>query len=396
MSALSENRFWYAMLERRVVGEVPAKHHLALRGPDSALRYEHCLTRQGFDGPYTIAYRLQRPHLHQPSALPFQLVAPVASADQPLQKRHLRSTALPAGGTVWEASLPLLFSDDVVLSCPRPTSSDAHYLSNADADDLYFIQQGGGVLRSELGDVAFEKNDYLCVPKGTLHRFVLDENKDQHWFRMECLGGMGLLPQWRNEVGQLRMDAPYCHRDFRLPAFVGPLDEGMRTVLVKREHKLHAFEVPHSPLDVVGYDGSVYPWVFPILNFQPRAGLVHLPPDWHGTFRTRGALICSFVPRMVDFHEQAIPCPYPHASVDCDEVLFYVSGNFTSRKGVGPGSLSFHPKGLSHGPHPGAYEASIGSQRTDELAVMLDTFKPLQVTRHAEGIDDPDYMRGFL
>lgn len=384
------------MLDRRVEGEVPAKHHIALRDSSGTLRFEHCLTRDGFDGPYTIAYRKFRPHLHQPTSEPFMLPTLGPSGEQPLRKRHLRSAALNEGGTPWQSSAPLLYSDDIVISCPRPTESDAHYLSNADADDLYFIHEGAGLVRSELGDLRFEKNDYVCIPRGVVHRFVLDEGAAQHWFRMECLGGLGLLPQWRNGVGQLRMDAPYCHRDFRACEFIGPMDEGIRTVLIKREHRLNAFELPHSPLDVVGFDGSVYPWVFPILNFQPRTGLVHLPPDWHGTFRARGALICSFVPRLVDFHEQAIPCPYPHASVDCEEVLFYVSGNFTSRKGVSSGSISYHPKGLSHGPHPGAYEASIGSQRTDELAVMLDTFKPLRATAQADAIDDPDYMKGFL
>ncbi len=384
------------MLERLVVGDVPPKHHIEHRDATGLLYFEHCITRQGFDGPYTIAYRKFRPHLHQVVDAPYTLASLEASLTQPLRKRHLQSKSLAEGRTAWEASIPLLFSDDVVISCPRPAQSDAHYLSNADGDDVYFILEGGGTLRSELGDVRFESNDYLMVPKGTVHRFILDEGAAQHWFRMECLGGAGLIPKWRNPVGQLRMDAPYCHRDFRLPEFVGPLDEQIRHVLVKRDHVLTAFSVPHSPLDVVGWDGSVYPWVFPILNFQPRAGLVHLPPDWHGTFAARGALICSFVPRVVDFHEKAVPCPYPHASVDCEEVLFYVSGNFTSRKGVGPGSISYHPMGLSHGPHPGAYEASLGTTRTDELAVMLDTFKPLRASVHADAIDDDGYMKGFL
>ena len=218
----------------------------------------------------------------------------------------------------------------------------------------------------------------------------------QHWFIVECRGGLHLPKQWRNEVGQLRMDAPYCHRDFRPVDFRGPLDESIRTVVVKRRDRFHAFELDHSILDVVGWDGSVYPFAFPILAFQPRAGLVHLPPTWHGTFATRGALICSFVPRMVDFHPEAIPCPYPHSSVDCDEVLFYSRGNFTSRRGVGPGSLSYHPMGIPHGPHPGAYEGSIGSRDTSELAVMLDTARPLEATPFVMPVEDPSYQRSFI
>ncbi len=220
----------------------------------------------------------------------------------------------------------------------------------------------------------FEQDDYVFVPKGLAHRFVPDD-APQYWLTVECHGGLWLPKQWRNEVGQLRMDAPYCHRDFRRPEFEGPRDEGIRDVVVKRGGRFHGFRQPHSPLDVVGWDGTVYPWAFPILNFQPRAGLVHLPPTWHGTFAARGALICSFVPRVVDFHPEAIPCPYPHSSVDVDELLFYCRGNFTSRKGVGPGSISHHPPGIPHGPHPGSYEKSIGTARTDELAVMIDAIR---------------------
>ena len=385
------------MLDRIVRGEVPAKHHLVSRGSDSALLHEHCLTRKGFDGEYTIAYRKNRPHLQQALHSEFSITAPVAASESPLCKSHLRTSELGGSLSPWESSTPLFFSEDVVVSTCAPTQSDLHYLSNADADDLYFIRQGGGRLVSEFGEVAFEANDYLCIPKGVTHRFVLkDMLLPQHWLRIECCGGLGLVPQWRNNVGQLRMDAPYCHRDFRRPEFLPPRDEGIRTLIVKRQHRRHAFSLQASPLDVHGWDGSVYPWVFPILNFQPRAGLVHLPPDWHGTFVTRGALICSFVPRVTDFHPEAIPCPYPHSSVDCDELLYYVSGSFASRKGVGPGSISYHPMGLAHGPHPGSYENSMGSERTNELAVMMDTFKPLQMTQQALQILDPDYMASFL
>jgi homogentisate 1,2-dioxygenase len=207
---------------------------------------------------------------------------------------------------------------------------------------------------------------------------------------------VGLVKQWRNEVGQLRMDAPYSHRDFRRPTFVGPRDEGIRQLVVKRGGGFHGFTYADSPLDVVGWDGTVYPWAFPILAFQPRVGLVHLPPTWHGTFGARGALICSFVPRPVDFHPEAIPCPYPHSSPSCDEFIFYVRGQFTSRKGVGPGSVSLHPAGVPHGPHPGAYEASIGSKETGELAVMIDTFRALRQTPEAARIEDPGYQESFI
>ena len=289
-----------------------------------------------------------------------------------------------------------MFNDDLVVSVCKPTAADPVYFANGDGDDLYFVLEGSGTVRTLLGDLRFGPNDYVCVPRGVLHRFVPDEDVAQYWLQLECLGGMGLLSQWRNETGQLTMDAPYSHRDFVRPAFDGPRDEGLREILVKRNGAFHGFKVDHSPLDVVGWDGAVYPFVFPIMNFQPRAGLVHLPPTWHGTFSARGALICSFVPRVLDFHPEAVPCPYPHSSVDCDEIIFYARGNFTSRRGVGPGSISHHPAGLPHGPHPGAYENSVGVARTDELAVMVDTYKPLEATRLAVEVEDAAYMDSFV
>ena len=386
------------MIDRHAVGELPAKHHIALRGPDGALRFEQCLTREGFDGPYTILYHQGKPHTAQVEGPVEGWTLPVAApgGKSVLRRRHYLSQDLRATGPASRARTPMLFNADVVLSTMNPDAPDPCYVSNGDGDELFFIFKGSGLLRTMMGDLRFARNDYVFVPKGVPYRFVPDEGTEQHWLSIECLGGLHLPRQWRNEVGQLRMDAPFCHRDFRRPDFRGPLDEGIRDVLVKREGAFHRFTHDHSPLDVVGWDGTVYPWVFPILCFQPRAGLVHLPPTWHGTFAARGALVCSFVPRVVDFHPEAIPCPYPHASVDCDEFILYCDGNFTSRRGVGPGSMSYHPMGVPHGPHPGSYERSIGTTRTDELAVMLDTFLPLVPTPAAVGVEDPGYHETFI
>jgi homogentisate 1,2-dioxygenase len=292
--------------------------------------------------------------------------------------------------------VPLLFNDDVVLGVLHPDAPDPVYFANGDGDDLYFVHEGGGLLRTPLGDLPFEQDDYVFVPKGLLHRFLPD-GKAQHWLSIECASGFGLPRQFRNDVGQLRMDAPYTHRDFRRPIFTGPAatDDGLHDVVVKRGGAFHGFRADHSPLDVVGWDGAVYPWAFPILRFAPRVGLVHLPPTVHGTFAARGALICSFVPRPLDFHPDAIPCPYPHASVDCDEFIFYCAGDFTSRRGVGPGSISHHPAGIIHGPHPGAYEGSIGARATNEVAVMLDTARPLSPTAACRAIEDAGYHASF-
>ena len=384
------------MLDRIVQGAVPRKHHLAFRDADGRLLYEEAYTRAGFDGPYTLLYHRGRPHATHAAEAAHGSPLPEATPPRSLLKRHYRTQDLaPRGGPPVDARLPLLFNQDVVLALVTPTAEDPVYSSNGDGDELLFVFEGGGLLRSPMGDLRFERDDYVFVPKGLLHRLVPDAGP-QRWLSLELSGGLHLPSQWRNETGPLRMDAPYCHRDFRRVQLREPLDEGIRELVVKRAGAYHGFRYDASPLDVVGWDGSLYPFAFPILNFQPRAGLVHLPPTWHGTFAARGVLVCSFVPRVTDFHPEAVPCPYPHASVDVDELLFYVRGEFTSRRGVGAGSVSHHPAGTMHGPHPGAYEASIGTHATSEVAVMLDCLQPLRPTPHALGIEDAGYQESFV
>ncbi len=384
------------MIERVAAGRLPAKHHTALRGGGGELHYEECLTRAGFDGPYSILYHQHRLHESQPAPLRRGFQLPEAAAEQRLLRRHYRTGELarPSGSPL-ETRLPLLFNADVVIGLVQADRADDGYFSNGDADELFFVLEGGGLLKSPFGDLRFRARDYLCVPRGVVHRFELESGLRQTWLSIECRGGLGLLKQYRNELGQLSMAAPYSHRDFQKPEFSGPSDEGLRELTVLRGGAFHAFELAHSPLDVVGWDGSVYPFVFPIERFQPKTGAVHLPPTVHGTFAARGALICSFVPRLLDYHPEAVPCPYPHSSVDVDEVLYYVHGNFTSRRGVGVGSISHHPAGIPHGPHPGAYEGSIGAKSTDELAVMLDCAQPLARTAAAVAIEDGEYHLSF-
>lgn len=385
------------MIERVVQGTVPKKHHLQLKDAAGHLHWEQCLTQDGFEAPYTISYHRHAPHRQLPVETKHGFLgARKPVAEQSLLKRHFLSQNLgPSGKSPLDSRLPMLFNADVTLSVLKPTRDDEVYFVNADGDDLFYVHEGGGTLRTLLGDVPFSAGDYVYVPRGLLHRFQVSQGP-QWWLTIECRGGMHLPKQWRNGVGQLRMDAPYCHRDFRKPAFQGPLDEGLREQVVKRQDVFYGFTTQESPLDVVGWDGTVYPWAFNILDFQPRVGLTHLPPTWHGTFAARGALICSFVPRPTDFHPEAIPCPYPHSSIDVDEFLFYCKGNFTSRRGVSPGSMSYHPAGIPHGPHPGAYEASIGHKETSELAVMLDCVLPLQMTEAAAKLEDPKYQASFI
>ncbi|MFN0063924.1 MAG: homogentisate 1,2-dioxygenase [Myxococcaceae bacterium] len=385
------------MLDRMAVGTLAKKHHIALRDGQGQLLFEECWTREGFDGPYTILYHQKPPHTQRLASGAAGFALPEAAPQGPLAKRHYVTPKLSLPNVApAQARMPILFNEDVVISVMRPGAKDAVLFSNGDADDVYFVHEGGGRLESALGSLSFEKDDYVIVPRGLAYRLIPTPGLRQNWLSIECLGGLHLPKQWRNASGQLRMDAPYSHRDFRRPEFRGPADDGIRDVVVKKNGAFHGFRYTSPPFDVVGWDGSVYPFVFPILNFQPRAGLVHLPPDWHGTFAARGALICSFVPRTTDFHPEAVPCPYPHASVDCDEFLYYVRGQFTSRRGIGEGSVSYHPAGVAHGPHPGAYEASVGTRSTNELAVMIDTYRPMRATRQALACEDPGYQDSFV
>ena len=387
------------MLDRTSAGVIAPKPHTLFRSPGGALYYEECITRDGFDGPFSILYHERRPHEARPVAATARFPGPRAgsSAEPGLARRHYRTLELQQGtSTLLASRVPLLFNEHLTLGFARPAVSDDVYFVNADADELFFVLRGHGTLRSPFGDVAFRGNDYVYVPKGTLYRSVLDAGGEQAFLTLELRRGLSLPRQYRNGVGQLRMDAPYSHRDFTRPVLRGPSDEGIRDHVVKRGGAFYGFRSAHSPLDVVGWDGSVYPFAFPILAFQPKVGQLHLPPPAHATFEAEGAIICSFVPRLLDFHEQANPCPYPHSSVDVDEVLFYANGAFGSRRGIAVGSLSHHPAGIPHGPHPGAYENVPSPGRTEELAVMIDTKAPLMRTEYAAGIEDADYHASFI
>jgi homogentisate 1,2-dioxygenase len=376
------------VIDRMAAGALPAKPHTAFRDGAGRLRFEECLTRAGFDGEFSILYHEGPPMTDErtgPSAPGrWDRRAPVAADPQPLRRRLLSGDKAPPGFT------PVLFNEDVTVSFVRlpPEAETPDSFSNGDGDELFFFYEGDGTLESPFGDLPIRKNDYLLVPRGVVSRLRISSPLEGILF--ELRGGLHLPAQFRNPVGQLRMDAPFTHRDFVRPVFKGPRP-GPKRILVKKDDAFVERFPAASPFDVVGWDGAVWPFAFPILAYQPRTGLVHLPPTIHATFAGRGALVCSFVPRVTDTHPDAIPCPYPHTSVDCDEIIYYVRGNFTSRKGVGPKAVSLHPAGVPHGPHPGAYEGSIGSKTTDELAVMMDTFRPLRLTRDALALEDPGY-----
>jgi len=382
------------MLHRLQLGQVPTKPHTVFKINDQLL-YEHCFTRLGFDGTYSILYHRTPPHpLEKEDILELHPGYALAQNPAPLRRRHFRTGQIAAGSSSPFIGRKRLFANaDLALWFAVADTSDPELVCNADADELVYVYQGQGKVETAFGVLPFQAEDYVYLPRSVIHRWQLDA--PCRFLIIEGLSGIDIPAYFRNASGQLRMDAAYTHRDFQTPQWQDASWQGPVSVLVKRLEQLTRLTYRHHPFDVAGWDGALWPFVFPIRAFQPRIGQVHLPPSVHTTFTGPGFVVCSFVPRVTDFHPQAIPCPYPHSSVDCDEFLFYVAGNFTSRRGIDSGSVSFHPMGLPHGPHPGAYEASIGTVRTDELAVMVDTFKPLMPTAHAYEIEDPGYQMSW-
>ncbi|HEY9842944.1 MAG: homogentisate 1,2-dioxygenase [Candidatus Sericytochromatia bacterium] len=383
------------MIHRLQLGSVPAKPHTVFE-PEGKLAFEHCFTRQGFDGSFSILYHRQPPHWieSQEDRGLHPGFAEVESLAHPL-RRHFVTDQIHSAGAAFLGRRLLLSNADLGIWFAVADQADPTLACNGDGDDLVFVFAGSGLLRSGFGVLPYAAGDYVYVPRGVIHRWEPAETS--RLLMLEGRSWIDLPRQYRNAGGQLKMDAPYSHRDFRAPQWQADNHAGQpREVLVKRQDHITLQTYAHPPFDILGWDGQVWPFAFNIRDFQPKTGLVHLPPTVHASFAGGGFLVCSFVPRLVDFHPKAIPCPYPHSSVDCDEFLFYVAGNFTSRKGIGPGSISLHPAGLPHGPHPGTYEASIGAERTSEMAVMVDTFKPLLPTARASSIEDMDYQQSWM
>ena len=389
------------MIDRQTVGLVPPKPHTVHRDAAGNLLYEEMHTRGGFGGPFTYFYHRYPVAAHQEVGTTHRgFPAPVEDEKgrYPIRRRLYQSDLVPAGGQLLDRRTPILFNKDLTILLAHPTESDDAYFANGDGDELWFVQEGSARLESMCGWLDVKVGDYVWVPRSMIHRWHLT-SKSMRMMCFEAAGGAMIPSDFRNPVGQLRMDAPYTHRDFVRPT--GPIatpekiQDGPLEIFVKKGGRFGRYALERSPMDIVGWDGFVYPWAFGIEKYQPKTGLIHLPPTVHATFAGPGFLVCSFVPRMTDTHPDAIPCPYPHSSVDCDEVILYLRGNFTSRRGVGPGALSLHPSGIAHGPHPGAYEGSIGTKRTDELAVMVDTFAPLLPTAQAVNIEDVGYHESW-
>jgi homogentisate 1,2-dioxygenase len=379
------------------LGEVPAKRHVAFRAPDGALYNEEVIGTEGFSGRYSIQYHRYAPTrvLKVAEADPLPPPPPPA-ADTTLRHHLLRTAGTPESLDELAGRMVLLHNTDVVIALSAFGADPGRLVRNGGADEIHFVQAGGGILESTFGALLYRAGDYVVIPKGTTHRWVPKDAGNRHLV-LETPGSVRLPHRYQNAEGQLLEHAPYWERDFRRPEKVLTHDElGAFDVWVRVGGRSAVYTLDHHPFDVVGWDGHLYPYAFSIHDFEPITGRQHQPPPVHQTFELDGAVVCSFCPRRLDDGPDVVTAPYNHANVDSDEVLFYVSGTFFSRRGIEAGALTFHPRGIPHGPAPGMAEASIGKERTDELAVMVDTFAPLTLTAAAEQFDDPAYPTSWL
>jgi len=377
-----------------VRGEIPHKRHTQFRRPDGSLYAEEVFGTKGFSGIQSILY-----HTYPPTAVVRAAHAPEqtrqAEEEGPLRHRHFYGNRLTTSGDPVSSRTFLLANDDIALGLCIATQSMSDFYKNGACDELLFIHEGTGQLESMFGVLSFGPGDYIVIPVGTIYKFTVDG--PVRYFVVESPSPIEPPRQYRNEYGQLLEHAPYCERDLRLPMFAPAVDaKGEYDVRVRAHGRMTTLTLAHHPFDVVGWDGYVYPYALNIEDFEPITGRIHQPPPVHQTFSGHNFVVCSFVPRLFDYHPLSIPVPYNHSNVDSDEVLYYVRGNFMSRRGIEVGSITLHPSGIPHGPHPGTVEASLGKDRTEELAVMVDTFRPLKVLQPAHAVEDPNYMYSWL
>jgi homogentisate 1,2-dioxygenase len=381
----------------RQLGSIPAKRHTAhriLQGgghKGEGIFYEEVVTVGGFGRAYSIVYHLRPPtrvsKIEAAGSVPLEIVPQAA-----LRHHHLKSGKMPKAGDPISGRVPILCNDDVILSRCRPAKPQDELFRNAGADEVIFVHHGKGTLHTMFGPLPFRAGDYVVIPRTTTYRIVFEGEGDADLLVIESAGTLTIPPQYMNPDGQIRLGAPYSERDFHGPTQIAFIDKEEPTpVIVKDGQRLTRYTLGQHPFDVVGWDGMVYPFTFNADDFEPITGKIHQPPPVHQTFDAPGFVVCTFAPRMLDTHPDAIKVPYSHSNVQADEVLYYVRGHFGSRRGVEEASFTLHPRGIPHGPHPGTIMASKDVKFTDELAVMLDTFKPLLLTKQALELDDPGY-----
>jgi homogentisate 1,2-dioxygenase len=382
------------------LGSLPPKRHTehpqkpGYRG--EGIYYEEVVTTAGFSRMYSIAYHLKPPT--RVKKVEGAGSVNIDTVDEPaLRHHHLKTRTIPRKGDPIRGRIPLMLNADVVMARCRPAEQQAELYRNATADEVLFIHSGRGVLNTMFGVVQFKPFDYLVIPRCTTYEIKFDKIDDAEMFVIESASAVDIPPRYLNSDGQLRLGAPYYERDLRGPRelLVVDREEEVR-VVIKDGSRLTRYVLANHPFDVVGWDGMLYPFAFNADDFEPITGTIHQPPPVQQTFETKGFVVCTFAPRMLDTHPQAIKVPYAHSNVEADEVLYYVRGKFGSRRGVEEASITLHPRGIPHGPHPGTIVASRPMTRTDELAVMVDTFRPLKLTQAALELDDASYPYSWL
>jgi homogentisate 1,2-dioxygenase len=384
------------------LGQLPPKRHIQFRRPDGALYSEEVFGTEGFVGPTSTLY-----HIHPPTQVTgwkaMYSTKPEYVEREVMRMRHLKSAGMNPKGDPITGRVVLFGNADCEMSICMPAEAMNYHYKNAMGDECIFIHHGSGTVYSAFGTLKFGPKDYIIMPKGVTYRMVFDARKgdapQDKFIVIETANGSHIRPPPRyisKSTSQFLEHAPYCERDLKLPQLPLTYDEaGKFEVRIKARDCVHSYTYDYHPLDVVGWDGCYYPYIFNIDDFSPIVGKHHMPPPTHQTFEAHNFVICSFCPRLLDFHPQAIPVPYNHSNLDSDEVLYYVEGNYKARKGIESGSFTLHPQGIPHGPHPGTVEASLGAQFTNELAVMCDTFRPLFPTKAALGMDDANYPKSW-
>ncbi len=375
-------------------GSLPHKRHIQFRRPDGGLYAEELFSTRGFESVYSLLY-----HVGLPTATldvrPWERPKVDLRPNDPMRNRHFQTTTLPGGTDAIESRVPALGNADILISVAEFSLPMDYFYRNAGGDELLFVHRGAGTIETQFGELAYRAHDYLVIPCGTTYR--VRPSTTTRMLVHESAGMVKIPRGYRNEFGQLEEHAPYYERDFRVPVLGAPATaRGEYEVRVTNGDRNATYIMQNHPCDVVGWDGYCYPYAFNLEEFAPITGKLHQPPPVHATFEAPGAAFCAFVPRMFDYHPQAVPIPYNHSSVDCDEVLYYVSGNFMSRRGVDEGSITLHAAGATHGPQPGTVEASLGKTSTDEIAVMVDTFKPLLIAEAILPAEDPTYYRSWI
>ena len=378
------------------LGKIPHKRHTTFKKENGGYHYEELFGTIGFDGMSTLLY-----HLHRPTQVKDIInsysVKPKVAIEKNMKAYLLDAFKAPKIADLIESRLSILVNNDLNIMLSAPTNkSEDYFYKNTDGDEIIFVHKGTGTLRTFIGNIQFKEGDYLVIPRGTIYKINFDTNENRH-FIVESYNPVYTPKRYRNYFGQLLEHSPYCERDLRFPEELETHDKiGDHLIKLKKEHMIHEYVYAAHPFGVVGCDGYNFPYAFSIHDFEPITGRVHQPPPVHQTFETSRFVLCSFCPRLYDYHPEAIPAPYNHSNIDSDEVLYYVDGDFMSRNHVNEGYISLHPAGIPHGPHPGAMERSIGKKKTDELAVMVDTFAPLKLTQLAIDLSDGKYHKSWV